>query len=107
MRILFDEGTPAPLRESLGRHTVDTAFEQGRSSLRNGDLLDMAEAEGFEVLVTTDQRLRYQQNLANRKIAILVLTTTSWPRIQQQMSAVIGAIDSLTAGEYRELPFAR
>jgi len=77
MRVLFDQGTPAPLCHALAPHEVSTAFELGWSNLENGDLL--REAEGrFEVFVTTDQNLRYQQNLGGRQLAILVLPTTNW-----------------------------
>lgn len=80
MRILFDQGTPAPLRDHLPGHSVATAYEKGWSALQNGELLAKAEA-AFDVLVTTDRNLHHQQNLAGRKIAILVLPTTSWPRL--------------------------
>jgi len=63
MKILFDQGTPVPLRRSLSKHKVTTAFERGWGALRNGELLQAAEAEGFDALVTTDQNLQYQQNL--------------------------------------------
>ena len=63
MRILFDQGTPVPLREHLAGHGVETAYEKGWSALRNGMLLAKAEAE-FDVLITTDRNLRHQQNLA-------------------------------------------
>jgi hypothetical protein len=76
MRIVFDQGTPAPLRRALTGHAVATAFELGWSGLANGDLLREAEAQ-FDLLITTDQSLRYQQNLAGRRLAILVLPTTS------------------------------
>jgi hypothetical protein len=59
MKILFDQGTPVPLRQHLSSHTVETAYEKGWSGLRNGDLLARAEAEGFDALVTTDQNLRH------------------------------------------------
>ena len=77
MRILFDQGTPAPLRRALPLHNVETAFERGWSTLVNGELLSAAEAAGFDVLVTTDMNLRYQQDLTSRRIAIVVLTSTS------------------------------
>ena len=71
MRVLFDQGTPAPLRHALAPHEVSTAFELGWSNLENGDLL--REAEGrFEVFVTTDQNLQHQQNFGGRQLAILV-----------------------------------
>jgi hypothetical protein len=72
MRILFDQGTPAPLRHALAPHEVSTAFELGWSNLENGDLLRAAEGR-FEVFITTDQNLRYQQNLTGRQLAIMAL----------------------------------
>jgi hypothetical protein len=73
MKILFDQGTPVPLRRELGCYTVRTAYEEGWAQLANGDLLAAAEAAGFDGLITTDQNLRYQQNLTNRTLWILVL----------------------------------
>ncbi len=105
MRILFDQGTPVPLRDALAGHVVVTAFELGWNNLENGELLRMAEADGFEVLVTTDQRLKYQQNLRGRKITVLVLTTTSWPRIRCHVETVVAAMDALQPGDYQELDF--
>ena len=105
MRILFDQGTPVLLRNALAGHVVVTAFELGWHNLANGELLQAAEADGFEILVTTDQRLKHQQNLSGRKVAILVLTTTSWPRIRPNVTIVAAAIDSLKTGDYRELSF--
>jgi hypothetical protein len=92
LRILFDQGTPVPLRRYLSRHTVATAFEMGWAELANGDLLLEAEAH-FDALVTTDQDLRYQQNLANRKLAILVLPFASWPKLKGHKSKIVAAID--------------
>lgn len=102
MRILFDQGTPAPLRRALAQHEVSTAFEMGWSNLENGELLRAAEGR-FEVFVTTDQNLRYQQSLAGQQLAILVLPTTNWLEIQQHQQAVVAAVNSMGTGEYREL----
>jgi hypothetical protein len=71
VRILFDQGTPAPLRSHLAPHQVSTAFELNWGQLKNGDLLSEAEKAGFDVLVTTDQNLKYQQNLSSRRIAVV------------------------------------
>jgi hypothetical protein len=71
VRVLFDQGTPVPLRNYLPEYKVATAAEMGWSTLSNGELLDAAERE-FDLLVTIDQALRTQQNLSKRKIAILV-----------------------------------
>jgi hypothetical protein len=105
MRILFDQGTPVPLRQLLSEHSVPTAYEMGWSELANGDLLDAAEAD-FDALVTTDQNLRYQQDLAGRRLAILVLPTTSWPRIRAREEKVVAAIDALRPAEIVELNFS-
>ena len=75
---------PVPLRRQLIGHHVVTAYEMGWSTLVNGDLLKAAEA-AFDLLMTTDRRLRYQQNLTGRRLAILVLPTTSWPKIQSTL----------------------
>ncbi len=103
MRILFDQGTPVPLRQHLTRHLVDTAFERGWSTLRNGELLDVAEHEGYDLLITTDQNLRYQQQLAARQLAIIVLLSTSWPRIQRRIEAIQAAVERVIPGGYEEI----
>ncbi|MEA5451008.1 hypothetical protein VB780_20690 [Leptolyngbya sp. CCNP1308] len=86
MRILFDQGSPVPLRCFLIGHEVVTAYEKDWAKLCDGELLDAAEVEGFEVFVTTDQNLQHQQNLSARKLAIVVLNTTSWPRIRYRQT---------------------
>ena len=103
MRVLFDQGTPDPLRASLTAHNVSTAYEKGWSNLRNGDLLNAAERGGYEVLVSTDQSLKYQQNLSARRIGIVVLLTTSWPRIQGAIPSVVSAVDAAVPGSYTEV----
>lgn len=92
-----------PLRRSLTRHEVATAYERGWAKLKNGELLDAAENEGFVVLVTTDAQLKYQQNLSARRIAIVVLSSTSWPRIQRAIGAVVRAINEVAEGSYTEV----
>ena len=103
MRVLFDQGTPDPLRHSLTHHEVATAYERGWSKLKNGELLDAAEAEDFDVLVTTDSNLRYQQNFASRRIAVVVLTSRSWPRIQRAIGPIVRAVDQASVGSYIEV----
>jgi hypothetical protein len=103
VRVLFDQGTPVPLRKYLVAHQVTTIFELGWSNLKNGELLQKSEESGFSVLVTTDQNLRYQQNLSSRKIAIVVLTTTSWPRIERAVERVAKAVDSAAPSSYVEI----
>ena len=103
MRILFDQGTPVPLRDSLPQHEVSTAFQRGWSKLKNGELLDAADREGFAVLVTTDSNLKFQQNLVGRRIAIVTLLSTSWPRIERATAAIVVAIAAATPGSYTEV----
>lgn len=103
MQVLFDQGTPVPLRQHLDGHTVTTAYELGWSTLKNGELLQAAEQHRFQVFVTTDTNLKYQQNLASRLIAVVVLSTTSWPRIRAASAAVVAAVDASTPGSYTEV----
>lgn len=105
MLVLFDQGTPVPLRRYLAPHTVSTVFEKGWSTMQNGELLRTAEGEGFEVLVSTDQNLKHQQNLRERRLAIIVLMTTSWPRIERKVDRVIAALNLVKPGEYIEVEF--
>jgi hypothetical protein len=104
VRVLFDQGTPAPLRHLLPGHSVETAFELGWHTLQNGALIAAAESQGFDVLVTTDKNLKYQQNLAGRRLAILVLSTTSWPRIRIASATVLAAVNGAGTGSYCEVP---
>lgn len=105
MKILFDQGTPPPLRKSLVSHTVETANERGWSELQNGDLIAAAAAAAarFDVFVITDRNLKYQQNLTARTMAIVMPLTTSRPRIRQALAAVVEAIDAATTGTYCEV----
>jgi len=106
MKILFDQGTPVPLCRLLLDPIVDTAYERGWSELTNGDLLRVAEHEGYNLLITTDQNLRYQQNLTNRQIAIIILLSTSWSRIQRQIEVIQQAIANSLLGAYHEILIA-
>lgn len=102
MRILFDQGTPRPLRRHLTGHSVDTTFRLGWSRLSNGDLLDRAEEQGYELLITTDRQIRHQQNLGGRKLAILVLSTTAWPDILLRVDDILTAVNAIGTGDFRE-----
>src|SRR5215210_8320610 len=104
MKLLFDQGTPAPLRRHLTKHAVETAYEKGWGGIGNGELLKLAEDEGFDALVTTDQNIRYPQNLSGRRISIVVLMTTSWPRTKKHAAPIAQTIDGLQPGSYLEIP---
>lgn len=103
MKILFDQGTPVPLRIHLTGHEVSTAYSEGWAQLENGELLRAAEDAGFQIFVTTDQNLKYQQNLETRNIAVAVLLSTSWPKIRQKVDLVTEAINGLSSGGYVEI----
>jgi hypothetical protein len=107
MLILFDHSTPAPLRQALPGHVVVEAVERGWQRLVNGDLLKTAEAEGFEVFVTADKNLSYQQNLKGRKLAIVVLGNAQWPVLRRYVERVVAAVDAATPGSFTEveIPF--
>ncbi len=103
MRILFDHGTPAPLQSTLIGHTVHEAKAQGWDTFQNGDLLIAAEAAGFDVLVTTDKNIRYQQNLTGRTIAIIVLGNAQWPVLRMHVAHVLAAVNAATPGSFAEV----
>jgi predicted nuclease of predicted toxin-antitoxin system len=104
MKILFDQGVPVPLRREMKNHIVDTLFERGWSDLENGQLFDAAEANGYEVFVTTDQNIKHQQNLTGRRIAVVVLMSTAWPRIRSRVSEIVKAVDAAIPGTLVEVP---
>ena len=109
MRILFDHGTPKGLAQALIGHTVTSAQAEGWDTLDNGALLNAAEAAGIELLLTTDRRIRYQQNLAGRKVALVVLTgTTRWSSVRLHFRRIAAAVDTATPGGYIEveIPFS-
>ena len=105
MKVLFDQGTPVPLRRALVGHTVATAYEMGWATLTNGEFLNAAEAADFEALVTTDRNLRHQQNLAGRRLGVLVLPTTDWPAIRRHTDRVAAEPATLRPGEIRDVTF--
>jgi predicted nuclease of predicted toxin-antitoxin system len=105
MKILFDQGTPAPLRRFLAEHEVDTVFEKGWNRLKNGELLAVAILNGYEILVSTDQSLRHQHDLRRIRLGVVVLMTTSWPRISRNTPAVVRAVEEVQMGHLVEVRF--
>ena len=105
MRILLDQGAPKPIKRYLPSHVVQTAFEMGWSTLFNGELLNQAELGGFELLITTDQNLEYQQNLSGRRISIVVLSTTGWPIIEAKIANIVQAVQRVKTGSYEVVKF--
>jgi hypothetical protein len=103
MRILLDHNTPAPLRYSFIGHQVETAYERGWAELTNGELLARAEEAGFDVMITTDQSIRYQQNFAGRRFALVVIGANDWTRIRKCKSTVVAAISNIAPGSFVEV----
>ena len=104
MKILFDHGTPAPLRHHLPEHAVDRSAENGWEMLENGELIRKAEEAGYRVIVTTDKNMRYQQNLKDRTLAIVVLQSPAWPRVRLRTEEIRIAIEEALPGEVTEVP---
>lgn len=103
MLILFDQGTPVPLRTFLKGHVVQTAARRGWDELQNGELLRAAEEAGFELFLTPDKNIRYQQNLSIRTIAIVVLGNPQWPVLRQHVDQVVTAVNAAKPGTYVEV----
>jgi hypothetical protein len=101
MRILFDNGTPRGVASALQGHVVEEARLHGWDTLRNGELLDAAEAAGFEL--TTDRNIRYQQNLTGRRIAIVVLGKGRWRLIKASLPEIAAAVNAATPGSFIEV----
>ena len=100
MLVLFDQGTPVGIRDSLLEHTVRTAAEQGWSTLLNGQLLRAAEQAGFDVLLTTDTSLQFQQNLEGRKLAVVVLNRNRWKLIRRVFPEIARAVLAAKPGSW-------
>jgi hypothetical protein len=103
MLILFDHVTPAGIARFLIGHTVTKAKDRGWDRLGNGDLLTAAEAAGFDVLITADKNIRYQQNLEGRRIALVVLSTPQWPVVKLHVEKIAAAVTAATPGSYAEV----
>jgi hypothetical protein len=108
MRILFDHNIPSGAAQALVDHDITEAIERGWERLSNGELLAKAEAVGFEVLLTADKRIRYQQNLKGREIAIVVVGNPTWRILRQHLPLVAEAVAVAVPGSYTEIeiPFA-
>jgi hypothetical protein len=103
MRILFDNGTPKPIARVLLHHEVTFARNIGWHELENGDLIRRAEVAGYELLLSTDKNIRYQQNLAQRTIAIIVLGNPQWPVVKLHLDKIVAAVDACSRGSYFEI----
>jgi predicted nuclease of predicted toxin-antitoxin system len=103
MLILFDHVTPKGVARFLPGHTVTKAKDRGWDTLTNGELLAVAEQAGFDMLVTADKNMRYQQNLEGRRIALVVLSTPQWPVVKLHLEKIAAAVNAATPGSYAEV----
>jgi predicted nuclease of predicted toxin-antitoxin system len=107
VKVLFDQNVPRNLARYLTGHKVTRSAEMGWQELENGDLLDEAQNNGFEVMVTADRNLTYQQNLKNRRVGLVVLPSGNWPEVKAHIVEVVRAIDEAEPGSFKELKPAR
>jgi hypothetical protein len=107
VKIPFDANTPAPLSRFLRGHDPVRADELGWQGLENGNLLDAAERAGFDLLLTCDQNIRYQQNLAGRKLALLVLSSNHWPTLKRVAARIASAVDFVQPGQIVRIDVAK
>lgn len=108
MKILFDNGTPKPIARSLVGHEITFARRIGWHELENGELIQKAEEAGYEVLLSTDKNIQYQQNLAGRKIALVILGNQQWPLVKLHLDKIAAAVNAAAPGSFVEvnIPFA-
>lgn len=107
MRILFDKNVPVGVRSLLRGHEVHTFVEmQWHPQLENGQLLEAGEAAGFDVMVTSDQNIVYQQNLTGRRLALVVLGSNVWPIVRNHGATIAAKVDAATPGSctFVEMP---
>lgn len=107
MRVILDHNCPRGLARLLSEHDVRTAADVGWADMSNGDLLASAEAQGFDCMVTADSNIRYQQNLTARRIALVVLSTNSWPVLRQEPERIKAAVGRAAPGTYELVSFTR
>ncbi len=103
MKVLLDENLPHLLRNNLGDHEVFTVRYKGWAGLKNGELIKVAQDGGFEVFITGDQTLSYEQNLTARRVAIVVLSSIDWHILRENLPPILAALDSATPGSFQEV----
>ena len=103
----LDNGTPKGVAASLVGHQVTRARQIGWQELKNGELIMKAEADGFDVLLSTDKNIQYQQNLTKRRIALVVLKNQQWPMVRLFLDRIVDAVSKAGPGSYTEvdIPF--
>ena len=103
MKILFDNGTPRPIARVLAGHVVTHARQIGWHELENGELIRRAEEAGYDLLVSTDKNIRYQQNMSERKIALVILGNSQWPRVRLHLDRIASVVNACMPSSYAEI----
>ncbi len=103
MLVLLDNGIPRGLRRFLPGHTVVEARDRNWDIVSNGTLIAAAQRDGFQVLITNDKNIRYQQNLQGRTLALIVLEHSQWPMVKKVVAEIAEAVDSAVPGSYLEI----
>jgi hypothetical protein len=101
VKVLLDENLDHRLRNNLGSHDVFTASYKGWDGFKNGTLLEAAEDDGFDVLVTGDQTLHYEQSLTGRRLAIVALSSVEWRIVKDYLPRILAAVDSAAPGSFQ------
>lgn len=101
MRILFDHNVPIGVRFFLANHEVHTIVEMNwPPQLENGELLQAAESQAFDVLVTSDQNISHQQNLRSRRLALVVLGSNIWPIVRNYAAEIVAKVAAARPGSF-------
>ncbi len=103
MTVLLDESVPRVVKTLLSQFDIKTVQEMGWTGIKNGELIAKTE-EKFQILITADKNLRYQQNLSGRRLAIIVLPTNRVPEVTALLPAIVGAINTAATGMFVEIP---
>jgi len=106
LRILFDKNVPYSLRRHLIDYHVQTADDEGWAQVSNGDLIRCAEKAGYQILLTCDQNIQYQQNMARRKISMVVLGSNIWPTIRPRIAEIVAALKRVSPGSFEFIEIA-
>jgi hypothetical protein len=106
LRVLFDKNVPYPLKKHLPDYQVTTAEEEGWGQIGNGDLIDCAEEAGYQILLTCDQNIHYQQNLTHRKLSMIVLGSNIWPSVQSKLKEIRAALQNAAMGSFEFIEIA-
>lgn len=101
--MILDEGVPEALADRLPGHGVSTVKREGWRGIKNGKLLNLIEGAGFEIFITNDKRMDGEQPLRRRPFATLLLSTNSWPTLQEYTVAIVSAIDQARPGTVRHV----